>query len=60
MFLALAIPLALYVVYAAAAGEVWVRGGVGARLVTREQSPAYFWVCIAIYAGLAVAMATIF
>jgi hypothetical protein len=60
MFFALSIPLALYVVYAAVAGEVWVRQGAGARRVTREQSPAYFWVCITIYAGLAVAMATVF
>jgi hypothetical protein len=60
MFALLAIPLALYTLYAAATGEVVVKDGPGAKRVTRGDSPVYFWVCIAIYAGLATAMVTIF
>ena len=60
MFVLLSIPLAIYVLYAAATGEVWVTKGPFARRVTRAQEPAYFWTCVAIYAGLALALATLF
>jgi len=60
MFAILAIPLVIYVFYAVATGEVWVKSGPGARLVTRTDAPVYFWICTMIYAGLALAMATIF
>lgn len=60
MFVMLAIPLAAYVLYAALAGEIWVADGPGARRVTRAASPVYFWACIVIHGGLAVAMATWF
>jgi uncharacterized protein with PQ loop repeat len=60
MFAILAIPLAAYVLYAAVTGEVWVKSGAGARLVTRADAPIYFWTCVTIYAGLAIALATIF
>jgi len=56
MFVLLALALAFYVFHAAAIGEVWVRQGMRARLVTREESPVHFWTCIAIYAALALAM----
>jgi hypothetical protein len=60
MFVLLAIPLAIYVVYAAATGGIWIAQGPLARRVTRTESPVYFWICVAIYAGLAVALATLF
>lgn len=60
MFVLLALPLAAYTLYAAATGRIWVSDGPGARLVRRDESPTYFWSCVAIYAGLAVAMVTIF
>lgn len=60
LFVALSVPLAAYVVYAAAIGEVWVTQGPFPRRVTRGQEPVYFWTCVTIYAGLAIALATIF
>lgn len=60
MFVLLAIPLALYVLYAAATGAVWVRQGPGGRRVARAEEPGYFWTCLGVYAGLAIAMATVF
>ena len=52
----LGIGVAAYTLVAAATGRVWARSGPGARLVTRDRSPRYFWVVIAIYAGLSVAL----
>jgi len=60
MFALLAVPLAAYTLYAAATGEIWVAQGARARRVSRHESPLYFWACVAVYAVLAVAMATIF
>jgi hypothetical protein len=60
MFRLLAAGLALYVAYAVLRGEVYVKAGPSGRSVSRTDSPEFFWTTIAIYAGLAVALATVF
>ena len=50
----------LYVLYAAFRGEVYAKSGVRGKVVTRDEAPAYFWTVIAIYAGLAIALTTVF
>ena len=60
MFKLLGLVLAVYVVFAAVTGQVLVKAGMGGRRVHRDESPEYFWVCIVIYAGLAVALMTLF
>lgn len=60
MFKLLGALLAVYTAYAAYAGSVYANSGPGGRLVFREESPSYFWVVIAIYSGLSVALLTVF
>lgn len=43
-----------------ARGEVYAKSGVRGRVVSRADSPEYFWVVIVIYAGLSVALITVF
>ncbi len=59
-FTGLAILLAIYVAYAVATGGVIAKSGHGARRILREETPRYFWTVIAIYAALAIALATVF
>jgi hypothetical protein len=56
----LGILVALYTAYAAMNGEVYARSGPWGRIVSRDESPGYFWVVITIYAGLSVALMTVF
>lgn len=51
--------VALYAAYAAWKGEVYAKSGVWRKVVSREESPSYFWIVIAIYACLGVALMTI-
>lgn len=60
MFKALGLLVALYAVYAVVKGDVYAKSGVWGKTVSRTESPEYFWVVIAIYAALALALATIF
>jgi hypothetical protein len=60
MFKVLGVPLVLYVCYSVVAGRVLAKAGVRMREVHRDASPRYFWVVIAIYAGLSIALVTIF
>jgi len=60
MFEVLGIVLAVYTVYAAFAGEVYAKSGASGRTVSKQDSPAYFWAVLAIYAGLSVALITVF
>lgn len=60
MFDVLGVLVAIYAAYAALAGEVVVAEGPGARRVRRMESPKYFWVCIAIYSALSLALVTVF
>jgi hypothetical protein len=60
LFQIIAVPVALYALYAALAGEVYAKAGAWGRTISRQDSPVDFWMTVAIYAGLAVAMATLF
>jgi hypothetical protein len=60
MFRVVGLLLSLYTLYAAVTGEVYAKSGAWGRTVSRAESPEYFWVVIAIYAALALALATIF
>jgi len=60
MFKMLGILVGLYTLYAAMNGKVHAKSGAWGRTVSRVDSPEYFWVVIAIYAGLSVALITIF
>ena len=60
MFKALGIFVVGYALYAAVTGEVYAKSGPWGRTVSRERSPEYFWIVIAIYAGLGIALMTIF
>jgi hypothetical protein len=60
MFKVLGVIVALYALYAACAGKVYAKSGVSGRWVSRATSPGYFWTIITIYAGLAVALITVF
>lgn len=60
MFKLLGVLVLAYDLWAISAGEVWAKSGPSARLVTRLESPRYFWTVIIIYAGLGIALLTIF
>lgn len=60
MFKMLGVLVGLYTLYAAVKGEVYAKSGASGRIVSRVESPEYFWVVIAIYAGLSLALVTIF
>ncbi|MEZ5436191.1 MAG: hypothetical protein R3E67_06585 [Pseudomonadales bacterium] len=60
MFKMIAAVVALYVAYSIFRGEVFVKSGVWGKSLSREESPTEFWLAIVIYAGLAIALATVF
>jgi hypothetical protein len=60
MFKVLGVGVALYAAYAASVGEVFAKSGPGGRVVSREDSPTYFWTVVAIYAGLGAALVFVF
>jgi len=60
LFTALGLLVGLYALHAGMVGRVYVKSGPGGRWVVRRESPWYFWICVAIYAGLAVALVTVF
>ena len=62
MFKALGVVVALYTLWAAYEGRVYAKqsGLRGGRYIVRADEPRYFWVVIAIYGGLAVALLTVF
>jgi len=60
VFEALGSAVGIYALYAAIVGRVYVKAGPGGRWVLRTESPEYFWICIAVYAGLAIALITVF
>ena len=49
-----------YAVYAIIKGEVYAKSGSGARIVTKAESPDTFWLAVAIYIGLSIALVAIF
>jgi hypothetical protein len=60
VFRVLGLLLALYTICAALAGAVYAKSGPGGRVVSRDESPGYFWIVIAIYTGLSLALLTVF
>jgi hypothetical protein len=60
IFKLLGVLVALYTAYAAFTGEVFAKSGPWGRTVSRQESPRYFWIVIVIYAGLSVALVTVF
>lgn len=60
LFKLLGVMLAIYVLYAIKAGEVYAKSGASGRMVSRNESPGYYWTVIAIYAGLGIALVTVF
>lgn len=60
MFKMLGAVVALYTVFAACKGEVYAKHRAWGRTVSRADSPQYFWVVIAIYAGLSAALIMVF
>jgi hypothetical protein len=60
MFKLLGVLVALYTIHAAVKGEVLAKSGPWGRIVTRTQSPEYFWIVIVIYASLSVALMIVF
>ena len=60
MFKVIGAVLAVYVCYAVVRGSVYAKSGISGRSVRREDSPRYFWVVIAIYAGLSLALVVLF
>ena len=60
MFKVIGAALAVYVCYAVVNGSVYAKSGISGRSVLREESPGYFWVVIAIYAALSLALILLF
>lgn len=60
LFKALGIVVAIYALYAAIVGRVYIKSGPGGRWVIRDGSPEYFWISVVIYLGLAIALVTVF
>ncbi len=52
--------LSAYVLYAISKGEVYAKSGPGGQTVLKRESPTYFWIIIAIYSGLSIALMIIF
>lgn len=60
IFKALGILLAVYTGGAALHGRVYAKSGPSGRAVSRDAEPVYFWVVIAVYAALSVALLLVF
>jgi hypothetical protein len=60
VFKILGILVGLYTLYAIVKGEIYAKSGISGKTVTRTDSPGYFWVIAAIYAGLGIALLTVF
>lgn len=56
MFKVLGILVAIYTVYAVIRGDVYSKSGPNGGMVSRKDSPGYFWTMIVIYAVLSVAL----
>lgn len=60
VFKLLGVLVLAYALYAAVAGEVLAKDGWRGRCVRRADSAGYFWTVVIIYAGLGVALLTVF
>ena len=60
MFKVLGMLMALYVVYALAAGQVYARSGLWGALWKRSEQPFKYWSAVTVYGGLSVALFFVF
>jgi len=60
MFKLLGVAVLCYTAYAVARGEVYAKSGAWGRMVSRAESRDYFWLVIAVYAALGIALLTVF
>lgn len=60
MFAVIGIGVLMYTGYAVWRGEVFAKASWYGRVVSRVQSPEYFWTVIVIYAVLGIALLTVF
>jgi hypothetical protein len=60
LFKILGVLVALYALYGALSGQVYAKSGVWGKTIMRKESPVDFWMTIAIYTGLAIALETVF
>ena len=60
MFKAIGILVAIYTLYAAMLGEVFVKSGIRGKTISKGDSPPRFWTVIGIYALLSGALLTVF
>jgi cytochrome c biogenesis factor len=60
MFKLLGVVVGVYTFAAALKGTVYARSGVWGRAISKHESPDRFWMVIAIYAALSVALLTVF
>ena len=59
-FKGLGIAVLAYTSYAVWRGRVYARSGAWGRSIERVSEPRYFWVVVAIYAGLSLALFFLF
>lgn len=60
MFKLLGALVGLYTLFAALKGVVYAKSGAWGRAISKQESPEYFWIVIAIYGALSAALLTIF
>lgn len=60
LFKLLGVLVIAYAAYGAWRGEVFAKSGPWGKTIVREESPRYFWVVIAIYGLLGLALLTVF
>jgi hypothetical protein len=60
MFKLLGALVGLYTLVAALKGVVYAKSGMWGRTISKYESPEHFWIVIAIYGALSVALLTIF
>lgn len=60
IFKLLGILVGVYTGLAAVQGRVYAKSGPSGRTIVREATPIYFWVVIAIYAALSLALLLVF
>jgi hypothetical protein len=60
MFMLLGVLVGLYALVAAVTGEVYAKAGAWGRTVSRADAPEYFWIVIAVYGALSIALLTVF
>ena len=60
LFKLLGVLLAVYTVISVGRGEVYARHRAWGRTTRREEQPGWFWTIIVIYAGLSLALMTVF